>query len=1124
MNTEDNLSTEFSPKTETIDKDQRRLSLLNDSNYGIVLCFLEKFRSILDLPNYSLQRFEDHLINYEERNSVPARLIDFHFILLKRLSLAKNTQREKFDPIITKFASRFDYNDSDRLSSVGYLQAEINVKIRILKNLLESQFDLNQTFKNTLVDKTARDIKSTPLGRDRFGVSYWLFMDTDCFVRLFREDVDIDRAWTNVAKDRNEFENFIKLLITDSVVRKKFSGEIHHKQQDWKIDYEPFSSLSPSDEFEKCYLPPVIDMKEEDIEPILDEDDKQDESIKKKRRRPKSSFKSIKNEKCQIEMEIKHEEEIEPISTDDEKPDIQIKRKRGRPKGSIKSLKKEIQQKEEEKVEPMSHDDKKPNEPIKKKRGRPKGSIKSLTKEKSQVDVEIKEEKLEVESILNHETNDILIKAKVGRSKSLTKQIDMDIKEENNEFTPMEDEKSEESIKKKRGRPRGSVKSLHNTKNQIELEIRNEPKEEVITPARRGRKRKIIAEDNSNDESSEIEDNDKQNEESFTDDASLSVRRSSRPRKTPTMEPTSVSSSKTMSQAPMGKRKRSMNGKTKISNDFSTTSTTHNKSGRSRRRRKTTSRRNINDEFCFSSSSSDEHIDYLSDDEYDSDDYLPNPTAIEHDENFFELDEDNHTVGEELRTAKTAQASTIITICKICLKNDRPEVLLLCDDCDDAYHIECLRPILLSVPDGDWYCPLCEHKKLSNHLIEKLKELLINFNIIETKRLEYDIKKNVERKIKTKEYTSDESITASESEHENLENNLHADESMLSISQTNENSNISSSYIDDSNKNISQRGRRRRTRFDMNKMLNNDDESDVDNDSNVDDDDEYIENTTQITNFDLQIPKKMTRLLNPRYRPIIRNDQRLKPRPIAPRLYHTSTDLNEKYNSSLIYSNGYINSHEIKPMITNSNQTLKIVRRWNDVQRRNKLRVNNNLRSINETTSDCADENSVFCPDDASPPRSNESHTNNDNKEEDYTIIRSKITLVQPANLLPMYKSSTKNIVTKNEVNFDRLTRDIQYAVSEANTLSTTPKAIDQQQVKRIQKTNFSPYLTKVSLRPLPLLLPKPAGIGYKIFKSKDPPTATMTTADLSNIILTPSSSSSLLDANDEQSTSTMNT
>jgi hypothetical protein len=68
MTTEDDISTEFSPKATIIDKDQRRLSLLNDPNYGIILCFLEKFQSILDLPNYSLQRLEDHLLHYEERS------------------------------------------------------------------------------------------------------------------------------------------------------------------------------------------------------------------------------------------------------------------------------------------------------------------------------------------------------------------------------------------------------------------------------------------------------------------------------------------------------------------------------------------------------------------------------------------------------------------------------------------------------------------------------------------------------------------------------------------------------------------------------------------------------------------------------------------------------------------------------------------------------------------------------------------------------------------------------------------------------------------------------------------------------------------------------------------------
>ena len=60
---------EFDPKENNIDeKDQRRLTLLNDPNYGIILCFLERFRSSLDLPLYSYQRLEDHLIQYQDQS------------------------------------------------------------------------------------------------------------------------------------------------------------------------------------------------------------------------------------------------------------------------------------------------------------------------------------------------------------------------------------------------------------------------------------------------------------------------------------------------------------------------------------------------------------------------------------------------------------------------------------------------------------------------------------------------------------------------------------------------------------------------------------------------------------------------------------------------------------------------------------------------------------------------------------------------------------------------------------------------------------------------------------------------------------------------------------------------
>lgn len=49
------------------------------------------------------------------------------------------------------------------------------------------------------------------------------------------------------------------------------------------------------------------------------------------------------------------------------------------------------------------------------------------------------------------------------------------------------------------------------------------------------------------------------------------------------------------------------------------------------------------------------------------------------------------------------------TQCTKCGHDDHPETILLCDNCDAGWHLSCLRPPLLSVPEGDWVCPTCEH-------------------------------------------------------------------------------------------------------------------------------------------------------------------------------------------------------------------------------------------------------------------------------------------------------------------------------------------------------------------------------------------------------------------------------
>ena len=37
--------------------------------------------------------------------------------------------------------------------------------------------------------------------------------------------------------------------------------------------------------------------------------------------------------------------------------------------------------------------------------------------------------------------------------------------------------------------------------------------------------------------------------------------------------------------------------------------------------------------------------------------------------------------------------------------------LLICDGCEKEYHLTCLRPMLASVPDGDWECDECTDRR-----------------------------------------------------------------------------------------------------------------------------------------------------------------------------------------------------------------------------------------------------------------------------------------------------------------------------------------------------------------------------------------------------------------------------
>jgi hypothetical protein len=46
-------------------------------------------------------------------------------------------------------------------------------------------------------------------------------------------------------------------------------------------------------------------------------------------------------------------------------------------------------------------------------------------------------------------------------------------------------------------------------------------------------------------------------------------------------------------------------------------------------------------------------------------------------------------------------------VCEVCETDQQPDLLLLCDYCNQGYHTHCLEPPLTGVPAGVWLCPVC---------------------------------------------------------------------------------------------------------------------------------------------------------------------------------------------------------------------------------------------------------------------------------------------------------------------------------------------------------------------------------------------------------------------------------
>ena len=120
----------------------------------------------------------------ENTNEVKEDLQMFHVKLLRKLK--KSVDVPKWEKQMAKFAHTYSYKDGYEIERFGYKNCKLNLKLRLLKNLLEAQFDGNVKFKTEINTKPADELRSEPLGRDKLGNLYWYQVDNDATLRVYK--------------------------------------------------------------------------------------------------------------------------------------------------------------------------------------------------------------------------------------------------------------------------------------------------------------------------------------------------------------------------------------------------------------------------------------------------------------------------------------------------------------------------------------------------------------------------------------------------------------------------------------------------------------------------------------------------------------------------------------------------------------------------------------------------------------------------------------------------------------------------------------------------------------------------------------------------------------------------
>ena len=209
---------------------------------------------------------------------------------------------EKWEKAIIKFCYFYGgTDDAFEIERYGYLHSSLAVKLRIIKNLLESQFDVNAKFKNHVNAKPSHELRLEPFGKDKDGNVYYCQMDEKANIKIYQENQD-EESWTVVAANRDELVKLIEELKGHRPIR-PLSKDL--------IDEDSSSNSRPSEKEEKMK---VLEEKPSDQEYSIDNASHEfplKQTIRLIKKQEVAGTSEVKKEEDQVEENPVDEKEIE---------------------------------------------------------------------------------------------------------------------------------------------------------------------------------------------------------------------------------------------------------------------------------------------------------------------------------------------------------------------------------------------------------------------------------------------------------------------------------------------------------------------------------------------------------------------------------------------------------------------------------------------------------------------------------------------------------------------------------------------------------------------------------------------------------------------------------------------